>query len=330
MPELVERYLAAVARRIWVKGRKDILQELRGGLEDLLAERFGNRSPGEGELSDVLREFGHPSEVARRYNGDPGCLISSRVYPLYRMVAAIVMGAVTLGLTVAAVVGFVADPEVSGAMAVLRWLGTLFPGLLSAFGGVTLTFAILDRVAPEELEGEAAGPWDPRDLPAAGPAGEAVGPAGALAGLIFSLAGLGIFAFLSHLVSLGPGAGENLRFTQALFGGSVFFQLRYWWYGVFALGALENLLVLWRGSGWIPARLAGLAGSVYTALVLVLSLGSGVLLDGAGLAAALPEKAAEMLELAKVFRTMLRVGLILALLGMLYDILKRGYRLIRR
>ena len=156
------------------------------------------------------------------------------------------------------------------------------------------------------------------------------GPAGALAGLIFSLAGLGIFAFLSHLVSLGPGAGGNLRFTQELFGGSVFFQLRYWWYGVFALGALENLLVLWRGSGWIPARLAGLAGSVFTALVLVLSLRSGVLLDGSGLAAALPEKADEMLELANVFRTMLQVGLILALVGTLYEILEWGYRLMRR
>ena len=74
--DLIEAYVADVARRLPAKQRNDVGYELRALLREELRGRSGEagRLPDEAMTLDLLRGFGHPEDVAQRYQ-PPGAPI---------------------------------------------------------------------------------------------------------------------------------------------------------------------------------------------------------------------------------------------------------------
>lgn len=162
--DLIERYLAAIARELPKAKAADITAELKDILltqVEAKEEELGRRLQ-RGEVEAILKAFGHPLIVASRY-GRPQYLLGPEVFPFWwwtlRMVMA-VAGAIFLALLVIRVATTPAPVE-----RVLEQAGPVFwPGFLMLFGGVTLAFVVMERIGMAKVFAN----WRPRDLPARG------------------------------------------------------------------------------------------------------------------------------------------------------------------
>lgn len=172
---LIKRYVHAVGRRLPERSRRDIEKELESLIMDALDARALPGEPyAEDDVVAVLREFGPPHEVADRYAPAPQHLIGPRLFPLYRLILSIVVGAIFLALTIAMSIQILrsgsGDFNVGSHLAGL--FGGILSGIMSAVGSVTIIFAILERVLSEAELKEAdisflgKEPWDPTKLPA--------------------------------------------------------------------------------------------------------------------------------------------------------------------
>lgn len=144
MTDLIERYVAAVARELPEAQRADIAAELRDELmsevearEDALGRPLTRQ-----ELESVLVEFGNPLVVAGRYRKVQH-LIGPEMFPFWwaalRAVLLVVL-ALHLALVFLVIVGGQGVPEV-----VERATPSLFDTLVFAFGAVTLVCAAIER-----------------------------------------------------------------------------------------------------------------------------------------------------------------------------------------
>ncbi len=171
--ELVNRYVYQVGRRLPKRLRDDVKVELRSLLLDALEERTGVEASDQSAFSEedqvaILEEFGPPAQMAAKYQPRPHYIIGPKVYNLYLIVVAAVIGAGLLASIVSIAVGRLYATPVRVEMLELlgQGLGRFFNIALSGIGSTTLVFAILERVIPNdkiELDDEE---WSPRDLPA--------------------------------------------------------------------------------------------------------------------------------------------------------------------
>lgn len=161
MTDLVERYVHRVGRYLPPKERAEIEAELRSQIQDQLDDRSAE-SPTPEEIASVLREFGHPYQMAASYNRDR-YLVGPDLYPYLMMVLRHVW------VVVPTVVIFL---DIFGALVAARqgmWLElileTLFAVLqatLSFSAVLVLLFAFIERVKAE-LEKEEE-PFNPLEL----------------------------------------------------------------------------------------------------------------------------------------------------------------------
>lgn len=139
--DLMERYLYAVTRHLSPKQRADVARELRGLIEDMLAERCAGAKPTERDLRVVLTELGPPGELARKYDpaGDRA-LIGLPYFGLYKRVLETVLVCMAVGMTLAQGILALLEPG-TWYLQVGRWLSGLAAGAVGAFAFVTALFA---------------------------------------------------------------------------------------------------------------------------------------------------------------------------------------------
>ena len=139
--DLIERYIYAATKRLSRKQRDDVAQELRGLIDDMLTERCGEVTPTEKDIRVVLTELGTPQELSAQYDEDAKkCLIGQPYYGTYKFVLKIILVCAAFGLTVAAVIMQVMEPQAWYA-AVGNWLAMLWNGVMGAFAFTTLLYA---------------------------------------------------------------------------------------------------------------------------------------------------------------------------------------------
>ena len=157
--QLLDRYLAAVARHLPKAQAADITAELRDNLLSDIEEKEAGlgRKLTDKELERLLIDFGHPLSVAARY-GKPRQLIGPEIYPFW--IAAMRMG---LGIVVAIMVVGLVIRIASGDTAahIEADLPRVWPALFTAFGVITLVFAVMERA----WNGRMKLNWRPRQLP---------------------------------------------------------------------------------------------------------------------------------------------------------------------
>ncbi len=159
--DLLDRYLAAIARELPKAQAADISAELRDTLMSQIEEKEEalGRPLSSKEVDGVLTDFGHPLVVAGRYRKVQH-LIGPQVFPFWWASSRIVLsigGAIYLA---AAVIRAVAAGGLSQRL-ITDTLAGLWPMALLLFGGVTLTFAVFEWVGPQFLTRS----WTPRQLP---------------------------------------------------------------------------------------------------------------------------------------------------------------------
>ena len=148
--ELLARYLLGVKRHLSGKDREDIAKEIESHIFDTLEERFPETEEVTvAQLEEIFKEMGAPRKVAWQYRPQRS-LIGPRFFPVYAIVArilvAVVVGAILLSTVIATVVG---EPQ-SFWHVLGNFLGSAWSGALSAFGVVTLIFAGIERAVEEK------------------------------------------------------------------------------------------------------------------------------------------------------------------------------------
>lgn len=143
--DMIERYIYAVTKRMRPKVREDVSLELRGLIDDMLAERCGEEIPTEKDIRIVLTELGSPQELYAKYDEDAGkCLIGQPYYSTYKFVLRIILACAALGLTLSAVIMQIMEPR-AWYEAAASWLSMLWSGILMAFAFTTLLFAFFSH-----------------------------------------------------------------------------------------------------------------------------------------------------------------------------------------
>jgi hypothetical protein len=161
--DLLDRYLAAIARELPKAQAGDVIAELRDTLLSQIEEREAGlgRKLDRKELEALLKEFGHPLVVAGRYRKMQH-LIGPEVFPFWfatlRTVLA-VEAAIWLGGTI---VGLAAS-RTPMDQAFQGLTSSLLPFAIFTFGIVTLVFAVMERAGVERLRQS----WRPARLPPA-------------------------------------------------------------------------------------------------------------------------------------------------------------------
>ncbi len=163
--DMIDRYVNEVGQHLPRKSRLDIEMELRSLLHDALDEQ-SDGEPSPKIAASILREFGHPKEVAAKYRPDE-VLIGSQLFPTYRMVITIVLSVIgglhLLGL----LVGLWGRGMASFVDVALPSVFSFWETALTSAGIVTLIFAVIERMGgdslsfPVQVEKE----WDPYALP---------------------------------------------------------------------------------------------------------------------------------------------------------------------
>ena len=167
--EVIDRYVHEIGEHLPGNLRSDVEAEFRSLLMDGLEERAraAGRPPDPLLADAVIREFGAPKEVAKRYLPQDQYLIGPRLFPSYLVavkIAVIVIAAASGGIFIAAIVGSVTGHrEGPDLLAVAHTIWQLALGVFFNLALVTLVFAIIERV---QTRREATAPaWNPAMLP---------------------------------------------------------------------------------------------------------------------------------------------------------------------
>lgn len=159
--DLLDRYLAAIARELPKAEAADIAAELRDTLLSAIEEKQaaqGRKLSGP-ELEDLLIAFGHPLAVAARYRRRQ-YLIGPDLFPFW--LAAMRLVLMVWGAVAIAALGVVAANTSSPTVHLLQQaLAAILPGAVFAFGAVTVAFAALEWTGAGRFRLK----WSPRQLP---------------------------------------------------------------------------------------------------------------------------------------------------------------------
>lgn len=149
--ELLDRYLLAVKRELTGKQREDIAAEIESYLLDMLEEHFPETEEvTKPQIEDILQEMGAPRKIAAQYMPQR-YLIGPRLFPAYILVLKIVIAAVAGALILSLVITSVIRETSFAWLAILEYFGTIWSGIFSTAGSITIVFAIIERLS-ESIE----------------------------------------------------------------------------------------------------------------------------------------------------------------------------------
>lgn len=160
--DMIGRYIYQVTKHL-TANRKDIENELRTLIDDMLETRTQGSTVTKEDIDAVLSELWDPSEMADKYRSINQFLIGPELFPRYLLLLKIVLGATLFGMCFVTVLDFVANSGSNWYLFIVELIGNAVSGLLSAFGSVTLIFAILEwrGIKLKEL----TEPWKVSSLP---------------------------------------------------------------------------------------------------------------------------------------------------------------------
>ncbi|TNF07518.1 MAG: hypothetical protein EP317_04565 [Bacillota bacterium] len=160
MKDMIERYVYAVTRRLPENIQAEVKNELRANIYDMLSE-----NPSEEEIEKVLKELGHPRDMAAKYQPKERYLISPKyfgdyIYTLKIVIMIFILVSFAIGL-IEAIIGY-QSANAFDLIGKIFSVGfeSIFDGLYSGFAIVTIVFIIIEQVQKQKkME------WNVKDLP---------------------------------------------------------------------------------------------------------------------------------------------------------------------
>lgn len=252
---LLDRYIHEVGRFLPRNKRGSIQAELRSSLVDTLEDRYG-QEPTEEQIEQTLIEFGKPRDVAASYYPGGQYLVSPGLFPLFQMVAWIVVAAVLGAQLLAFGVGvFIAGEPFS----VLETISSLVNSVPTALGWVLITFLVLQYFdAKPHLEEE---PWHPKSLPDLDPE-QKLKKGEMIFGLVAGILVLALVTLFPQWIGFVTTPGGKFYPNPVILDSLVLIQIS------LLANILMNIYLLWKGSWNFVTRMVKLALEAFGVVIL--------------------------------------------------------------
>lgn len=241
--KLVEQYLYAIGQHLPLKGRQDILSELRSLLLDEIENREHTR-PGENPTKSVIEGCGSPREVARRYAGHSH-VIAPGLTDLYFFILKLM--ALGLGIAFTAIFAIILFTEAPQGIdllkAVLSIPARTASALLGGIGGLTIAFILISRYV-EDPKAALDEDWTAAELKGIQVEQEAASIPGAVAGIFFTIV---LIVLLNVRPEILTAAERSFSLALPLGHAIDIDRFRFYVYFITALWFLDilrNLLVI--------------------------------------------------------------------------------------
>ena len=268
--DLIDRYVYQVVKQLPQAQRADIEKELRGLIDDMLTARSNNSAKADVEA--VLKELGHPFQLAAKYKGHSRFLIGPEYFDTYWLVLKMVLAAVAFGMALAQIIGNIVTPPENIWETIAMFFASIFSGLVQAFAWVTAIFAIIEHIARETPWKRSE--WKPGDLPPVPEKKAIIKKSEPIAGIIFSMLWLMLITTAPQLLGVyfAP-AGEvtnwfgSLHAIVPIFNLTVLHQLMPFVVIIICLGIVKEVFRL--AEGRYTVRLA-IATTILNAASLIL------------------------------------------------------------
>ncbi|NLE09922.1 MAG: hypothetical protein GX630_00315 [Actinobacteria bacterium] len=168
MSTIVDRYVAVVGTRLPEKIRRDVEEELRATIADIMESEHGHLD-ADAAAARAVESLGDPVKLAREYAPRPRYLIGPALYDDYRKLLVILVSIVAPIVLVVGVLAAVLDPQGITAGDVGGAFGSAIQAAVWVCFWVTVVFAILEwnGVRSPRASDRA---WTVADLPAEAPA----------------------------------------------------------------------------------------------------------------------------------------------------------------
>ncbi len=318
---LLDRYIHEVGRFLPRKNRADIQAELRSSVVDTLEDRFG-AEPTEPEVVEMLKELGSPREVAASYHPQGQYLIGPTLYPLFRMVATIVIAAV-LGAQALAwgVSVFVAEES----FPVLEMIAGMFSSIPASLGWVVVAFMVLQYFDAKPLLDDE--PWDPKKLPEINP-DQDLKRSEVIVSLVFNVLILVLISLFPQWIGFVTFPGGNFYPNPVIIRYLPLIQVSQ------ACWMAFNIYLLWKGRQDLYTRVMAIGLNIFNVVVLTILVtghnawlaarSAGGFLDAIEAIPSLLSGGAELVGMHAF-----RLAFVVALIVTVIEIITGLYRLIR-
>jgi len=191
--DVIERYVKVLKKKLPAEKREGAEKEVRGLIEEKMAEKFGERAPSGKEVEDVLREMGDPRILAAKYHPQKRHLIGPDFFDTYIMVLKIVVAVVFFGLTLALGVSFIFNPPINFWAGVGDYFSSILSGVIQAGAWVTIFFVLFERLGGEKPDLGKEKTWDPSQLPGDNGKEGYIKPSEPILGIIFIILAMVFF-----------------------------------------------------------------------------------------------------------------------------------------
>jgi hypothetical protein len=332
--KLIDRYVIEVGKNLpLVKGRKDIENELRSTLEDMLEDRANKAGHPADEAMEIelLKEYGAPQTIAQTYNPHP-YLIGPRLFPFFVMVLKIVISVVTIvllvltGIKIASIAPTMAGPEF--AQAIWDGLTGIVSAAIAVFGNIVVVFAILERYVPaSEFKMDEEKEWDPASLKKK-PESDEVKLWEPIFAIVFTFIAISIFNFNPQWLVIPLIVDENVTLIPAL--TDAFFRWLPWINAGWVAEIILNGMLIRSGRWTISTRLVSIGIKVFQIVITYFLLtGPSILaVNAETLQATGIFDANSAQQLGDLAQSGIRIVLGLAIFGTLIEIVKGIYKLV--
>ncbi len=183
MSKLIEKYVYDVTRRLPLKMRDDVAEELKSNILEMLGDEYSDE-----DVKNILYSLGSPRSLANSYRTNKKNLISEEWMADYLYVLKIVlviMASIGLGF---GLIGSLQDINATTFIGVFaevisEVISNIVNLMLSGFAVVTLIFIIINYNVDNKKE-----KWDVKDLPEVPKKNSLkISRAGSISGLIFTI-----------------------------------------------------------------------------------------------------------------------------------------------
>lgn len=235
---MIDRYIYQVIKNLPSGNRKDIEEEIRTLISDMLDARTQGGDAGQDDIAAVLAELGNPEELSARYMELPRYLIGPSVYPKYMMVLKTVVFAFAIGMALITILQVAVSNE-PGMNPVSTLIDNVFSGAVSAAAWVTIIFAIIERrgINLNKMSKE----WKVSDLPPVPDKNTAIKIGGPIVSLVFITLGTIFFIAAPELFSAYITTKEGTLSIIPVFNLSMIRQLMPAFILIFAFGAVKEI-----------------------------------------------------------------------------------------
>lgn len=238
--DLIERYIYAATKYVPSKTKKDVQEELKTLIDDMLEERCGGTTPQEKDIRIVLTELGTPFELQEKYNeSGKNCLIGQPYFNQYKSILKVLLLVVIIGLTMSSVILMIIENnDLRWYEHFMRWIDMVGSACGGVFTALTLIFAVLYH-----KDIKIGSEFSLDNLPEVPTKKEKISKAAAMCDIIFSLAVTIIFLFFPQIICLFL----NLEEAIPLFNLEVIALSRIYIILLFGLGVIRGIVKLIEG-----------------------------------------------------------------------------------